>query len=273
MGQCLVLTITLCSFNRMMGILTFGMVTILLLTLVSFKAAPLRIWSSNTISPNSTWKGNDTKLSQGIWKPAYHIATFLGKRGAMIFELQQDEQAKFTKIDSSLNGRILNSTTIPKTYFLLRNNGELLITADGRRTPVYRSRNVYSAPIEWWSRESVRRCLTTSASNLTTFDLCKRFYSTWMHRENGQVVNVGSNSCLDVGTGNSARNNTCDSTKSTQKWKWVNGYLQVTISNVTSCLKAIPRTIDLNPNPNPNSFNSVIGLCDGPRMAWNKLLN
>jgi hypothetical protein len=269
----------------MMGLLTFGMVTILLLTLVTFEANPAKIWSSNTIAPESTWEGIGNQLSQSNWKPANHIATFLGKEGAMLLKLQQqNNQINFTQIDSSLNGRVLNPTTIPNTFLLLENNGNLWQTTNGLRTTVYRSRNFFmSAPIQWGNH-----CLTgTSASNLTTFDRSLvRFgpdfeYQQWMHRENGQVVNMRSNSCLDVGTGNSTRMNTCDSTKSTQKWMWVNGYLQVTISKVTSCLKAIPRTIDLKAIPltidlkavplkrNPNSFNSVIGLCDGPRMAWN----
>ena len=58
----------------------------------------------------------------------------------------------------------------------------------------------------------------------------------------------------DVGAGSLAQSNTCHSTKSTQKWSWVNGYLQVTVGSGTRCLKV----------------NSAIGTCYGPLLAWNK---
>ncbi len=130
----------------MMGLLTFGMVTILLLTLVSTSTIPLKLWSSNTISPESTWVGRGNQLSQGIWKPANHIATFLGRPGAMLFKLQQQQNNEIiaTYIDSSLNGRVLNSTTIPNTFLILQNNGNLEHTADGQQSIIYSSK---TAPI------------------------------------------------------------------------------------------------------------------------------
>ncbi len=169
-----------------------------------------------------------------------------------------------------MNGQILNSTTIPNSYFLLQNNGNLVQTADGLSTPIYNSNTApLSAPIQW-SDGSSKRCVIASASNLISFDLCNDRNSTqlWKHNSNTrQVVNQLTSLCLDgaarSSVRSSARSNTCDSKKASQKWSWVDGYSQVTVSRVTSCLKAIPGTID-------TSFNSVIGVCDGPRMAWNK---
>jgi hypothetical protein len=107
----------------MMGISTFGMVTILLLTLVSIQANPSKIWSSNTVPPWDTWQ------------PANHVTTF--KAGGVAVRKFKD--GLFTNIDPPLNGQIINPTTIPNSYLLLRNNGNLDQTADGRTSPIYTS--------------------------------------------------------------------------------------------------------------------------------------
>jgi hypothetical protein len=243
----------------MMGLLPFGMVTILLLTLVSFKANPLRLWSSNTNSPSSTWTGLGNQLSLGNWIPAGHVTTF--ESGVKVEKFQD---GSLTDIHSSLNGQILNPTTIPKSYFLLQNNGNLVQTAYGLSTPIYNSKTApVFAPIQLVDGTSTR-CITATAPNLISFNDCLDRNSTqlWKHNSNSQVVNQGTGLCLDGAAGGSARSNTCDSRKASQKWSWVNGYLQVTVSRKTSCLKATGTA--------GTSSNSVIGVCTGPRMAWNK---
>jgi hypothetical protein len=154
----------------------------------------------------------------------------------------------------------------------LRNDGNMIQISSYSTVPVYASLTApLSAPIQW-SNGTSTLCATNSASNLISFVLCNGRSNTqqWRHNSNFQVVNQLTGLCLDVGTGNSAsaRSNTCDTKKASQKWKWVNGYLQVTVSSkVTSCLKAISGTA-------VNSFSSAIGICDGPqkgwKMAWNK---
>ena len=233
----------------MTELLTFGMVTILLLTLVSTSTLPLKLWSSNTIAPYSTWEGPNNQLDLGNWKPSGHVTTF--NSGVKV---EKYDNGQFTDIHSSLNGRILNSTTIPNSYFLLQNNGNLVQTADGRSTPIYNSNTApLWAPIQW-SDGSSKRCVTTSASNLISFDLCNGRSNTqlWKHNSNLQVVNQLTGLCLDGTAGSSARSNTCDTSKASQKWSWVNGYLKLFATG--KCLKV----------------NSAIGTCDGPLLAWNK---
>jgi hypothetical protein len=223
---------------------------------VSYPTIPLKLWSSNTTAPDSTWQGTNNKLAEGTWSPSDYVTTF--NSGVKVQKKSGYEP--FTDIHSSLNGQVLNATTISNSYLLLRNDGNLVQTADGRSTPIYTSKTApVFAPIQW-SDGSSKRFVTASASKIISFDLCNDRSSTqlWKHNSNGQVVNQGTSLCLDGAAGSSARSNTCDSKKASQKWKWVNGYLQV-----TSCLKAIPGTID-------TSFMSLIGVCTGPRMAWNK---
>jgi hypothetical protein len=59
----------------------------------------------------------------------------------MLLKLQQqnNQTIKFTQIDSSLYGRVLNPTTIPKTYLILKNNGNLDQVADGKKSIIYSS--------------------------------------------------------------------------------------------------------------------------------------
>jgi hypothetical protein len=207
------------------------MVTILLLTLVSFKAYPLKIWSSKTISPESTWEGIGNKLSQSNWKPANHIATFLGRPGAMLFKLKlKQNQIIATHIDSSLNGRVLNSTNIPKTYVLLHNNGTLEHTADGKKSIIYSSSKTAPlwAPIKLMDK-GYTRCVTAWGSNnaVITFDPCNReSRQQWRLAKDGSILNRVLNSCLDISADNSPQSNTCNPEKATQKWSWEDGYLR-----------------------------------------------
>jgi hypothetical protein len=248
----------------MMGILPFGMVTILLLTLVSFKTYPARIWSSKTIAPESTWYGKNNKLSQGIWKPAYHVGTFLGKKGAMLLKRQKSQEVKFTQIDSSLNGRVLNSTTTPQTILLLQNNGNLKQTTNGTESIIYSSQ---TAPL-WAPIKLVyggnTRCATAEGSNNAriTFSPCGiPSRQHWRLAQDGSVLNRGWNSCLDIGADNIPKSNTCNPNKATQKWSWKNGYLRNETGGKRKCLKTKSTWGD--------HWSSKISDCTGLKMSWN----
>ncbi len=108
----------------MMGILPFGMVTILLLNLVSNDTLPLKITVFNLIPPYSTWEGQGNQVSLGNWQPAYHVTTFRNTEGVWVRRLQQGQ---LTNIDNSLNGIVLNgATNIPGSVFQLQNDGNIV---------------------------------------------------------------------------------------------------------------------------------------------------
>jgi hypothetical protein len=245
---------------------------------VSSRTLPMKIWSSNTIPPESTIdtvtttsiekSTTDTVTTTSIvarsltnnWSPAYHVASFSDG-----VKVQKSQFGRLTAIHAALTEQVLEPASKPNSYLVLRNDGSLHQVADGLSTPIASLQTApLWAPIQLADGSSTR-CVTVSASNLISFDLCNGRIETqkWMLRNNGQVFNQGTGLCLDVGAGSSARSNTCDWTKASQKWSWVNGYLQVTLNSGTHCLKAIPGTID-------TSFSSAIGTCDGPLLAWNK---
>jgi hypothetical protein len=242
----------------MMETSAFGMVTILSLTVVSNKTSPHKIWSSKTIAPESTWQGMNSLLSQGNWTPAYHVDTFLGRPGAKIVKLNEGQ---LSQIDASLNGQVINATTIFDTCLHLRNDGNLIQIASYSTNPIYTSLTApLWAPIQLRGRTSTS-CITASASNVTSLNTCVgQANQQWMLNKINQVVNQGTGTCLDVATDNSARSNKCDSRKSTQKWSWVDGYLKLTATG--KCLK-VKSAIG-------TSFSLETGRCPGLRMAWNK---
>ena len=246
----------------MTELLTFGMVTILLLTLVSNSTLPLKLWSSNTTAPYSTWEGQGNQLSNGMWSPAGHVTTFRNTQGLKVQKLQQGQ---LTNIHNSLNGILLNgSTNIPDSVFQLQNDGNIVQLFPTFST-VFLGSSLTAplwAPIQLANGTSTR-CITASGTNnVTSLNPCMGRISTqqWMLRSNKQVFNNGTGLCLDVAADNSARSNTCVSTKSTQQWRWENGYLK--LSATGKCLK-VKSAIG-------TSFSLETGLCDGPRMVWNK---
>jgi hypothetical protein len=242
----------------MMGLLPFGMVTILLLTLVSNSMLPLTRWSSKTISPKSTWTGTGNQDSLGNWWPSNYVTTF--DSGVKIQKFNRNN-GQLSNIDATLNGQVVASTTATNSYFLLRNNGNLDQVAGD--TTIYTSRTApLYAPIQW-SNGASTRCITgVRPNNVISFNLCahRAINQQWMLRSNGQVYNYGAMKCLDVAADNSAQSNICDSTKSTQKWRWENGYLKLIATGKCLRVKSAIGT----------SFSLETGLCDGPRMVWNK---
>ncbi len=243
-----------------MGILPFGMVTILLLTLVSNSTLPLKLWSSNTVSPYSTWTGLGNQVSRGRWEPSEYVTTFYSG-----VKVQKIGYESLIDIDPPLNGRIIYPTTISNSYLLLRNNGNLDQTADGRTSlgPIYSSKTApVFAPIQLAFGASTRCITAVRTNNVTTLNACmgRADNQRWMLNSNSQVFNNRTSTCLDVAADFSARSNKCDSKKSTQKWHWDNGYLKLTATG--KCLKV--------KSASGTAFSLETGLCTGPRMAWNK---
>ncbi len=230
-----------------------------MLTLVSTSTIPLKLWSSKTVSPKSTWTGQGNQLSLGTWFPSDYVTTF--KSGGV--KVQKFHAQRLTNIDPPLNGQIINPTTISNSYLLLRNNGNLDQVADGLSTPIYSSKTApVFAPIQLAGGASTRCITAVRTSNVTTLNACmgRADNQRWMLKSNKQVFNSFTGTCLDVAADFSARSNKCDSTKSTQKWSWVDGYLKLTATG--KCLKV--------KSASGTAFSLETGLCTGPRMAWNK---
>jgi hypothetical protein len=245
-----------------MAISTFGMVTILLLTLVTSQTLPVKLWSSNTTSPHSTWEGSNNKLGLGTWKPSYYVVDFLGKPGATI---QKRQQNVLTTINPSLNGKVLNPTTIPDTFLIFTREGDLKQTYGNANTDIFSFKNpALSANI--WSKQKTSHCVQfpTVPNNPISFAPCNQQSLTQRSKlvDKRQVYSMGK-LCLDV-SGSSAIGNTCNPNKATQNWKWnnVTSFLQVIVASQTRCLR-------INTVATGTSFGSVIGACDaGAKLTW-----
>jgi hypothetical protein len=252
----------------MTEILPFGMVTLLLLTLVSFMDHPVLRWSSHTTAPGSTWKGKDSHLANGTWTPAYHVGTFLGKKGAMLLKVEEKNGGgvKVSNIDPSLNGKLLEPTKIPKSFLVLRNSGDLIQTADGRTDSIYKSPSAPTfAPIRvnQYSNGILRTlCLTALPKSVTSFETCRHNSNQRWTLHQGYVYNWGTKTCLEIGADNSPLNKKCKLSNKSQKWQWSFGRL-----SSSAVVKSQPC---LNSIWNGNSYQSKISHCnEGPRMYWN----
>ncbi len=201
------------------------------------------------------WGKLDNRTREN-WYPSDYVTTF--KSGGVKIQTFNS-----LTLNSPLKGQIINPTTISNSYLLLRNNGNLNQTADGRTTPIYSSKTApVFTPIQLADGASTRCITAVRTNNVTTLNACmgRAENQLWMLNSNKQVFNSRTSTCLDVAADFSARSNKCDSTKSTQKWHWDNGYLKLTATG--KCLKV--------KSASGTAFSLETGLCTGPRMAWNK---
>jgi hypothetical protein len=234
---------------------------------VSLMDHPVLRWSSETTAPGSTWKEKDSRLANGTWTPAYHVGTFLGKKGAKLLKVEEKENGgvKVSNIDPSLNGKLLEPTTIPNSFLVLRNSGDLIQTADGRTNSIYKSPSAPTfAPIRV-NRNSKgiiqTFCLTALPNSGTSFETCKQNSNQRWTLHQGHVYNWGTKRCLEIGAKNSPLNKKCNLSKKSQKWQWSFGRLSSSAVKFQPCLNSIW---------NGNSYQSTIGHCnEGPRMNWN----